>query len=192
MKKIGASKNPLLHAILRHKPYVFETTWGLFSPKEIDPGSKLLVDEIEVAEDSSILDFGCGYGPIGIPLAASCPKGIVHMVDKDFIAIEYAQKNMVRNSIKNAEIYLSNGLSHVPKEMQFSMVVSNIPAKIGNELLRIIFADIYKKILPGGMVYVVTISGLRSFIKREFEHVFGNYTKVRQSGTYTISSAQKQ
>lgn len=192
MGKKQATPDPIIRQNLRGVEYAFETTWGLFSPKEIDPGTKLLVNTIELAEDATVLDIGCGYGPIGIPLAHDCPKGTVHMVDKDFVAIDYAKKNAALNKVKNVEIYLSNGLSHVSKELQFDCIVSNIPAKIGNELLRIFFADIKKSLKPGGVVYVVTISGLKSFIKREFTEVFGNFKKVKQSGTYVISRASKE
>lgn len=39
----------------------------------------------------SPLDIGCGYGPIGLAIAASAPQGEVHMVDKDFVAVQYAK-----------------------------------------------------------------------------------------------------
>ena len=47
----------------------FHTTWGLFSPKEIDEGTRLLLRHIEVPADADCLDLGCGYGPVGLTLA---------------------------------------------------------------------------------------------------------------------------
>jgi hypothetical protein len=37
----------------------------------------------------------------------------------------------------------------------------------------------------------VVISGLRRFIERAFEEVFGNHTKIKQGRQYTVSMASK-
>lgn len=171
----------------------FHTTYGIFSPKELDYGSQLLIwNAGKVEEDFDILDIGCGYGPIGIALAKHAPKGSLHMVDKDFVAIEYAQKNCEANEIKNAEVYLSNGFSHVPADKKFDIIVSNIPAKIGKELLEKIFTDAHEHLKPEGRILVVTIAGLRKYIKRTFEEIFGNYTKIEQKKNYCVGMAQKK
>ena len=39
------------------KHYHFKTTWGIFSPKQIDDGSRLLLDHIKINPDDQILDF---------------------------------------------------------------------------------------------------------------------------------------
>jgi hypothetical protein len=44
---------------------------------------------------------------------------------------------------------------------------------------------------PGARFYVVTVNGLRMFVKRVFNDVFGNYTKVKQGKNYTVSLARK-
>jgi 16S rRNA G1207 methylase RsmC len=67
-----------------------KTRWGVFSPRSIDDGTLLLMKYLKVGEADKCLDLGCGYGPIGLAVAKSCPKGEVHMVDNDFIAVETA------------------------------------------------------------------------------------------------------
>jgi 16S rRNA G1207 methylase RsmC len=170
----------------------FNSTWGIFSPREIDSGTELFLKYLSLKEDEVALDIGCGYGPIGLCIAACAPKGEVHMVDKDFVAVDYANKNAQQNRIKNAQAYLSNGLSHVPKDIQFTTVVSNIPAKVGKEMLNIMLYDINRQLAPGGQLVVVTINGLRQYMKRNFMEVFGNYEKVKQGKDYTISRCVKK
>ncbi|MDG6778965.1 methyltransferase [Thiomicrorhabdus sp. zzn3] len=181
-----------IEAELMGKPLKFATTWGVFSPREIDSGTDLFLKHLEIKEDEVALDIGCGYGPIGLAIAANAPKGQVHMVDKDFVAVEYANKNAHLNGLQNAQAYLSNGLSAVPKELQFTTVVSNIPAKVGKEMLSIMLHDIHAQLAPGGQLVVVTINGLRQYMKRNFMEVFGNYEKVKQGKDYTISRCIKQ
>ena len=138
-----------------------------------------------------ILDIGCGYGPIGLTLAKLAPQGNVHLIDKDFVAVEYTKKNAQANHINNYEAYLSNGFSAVPT-MQFDCIVSNLPAKVGKELMQILIYEAKEHLKPNGKLYVVTISGLREFIKRTFKECFGNYEKAAQNGTYTVSLAYIQ
>ncbi len=172
------------------QPLSFHTTWGLFSPREIDEGSRLLLNLIEVSPDADCLDLGCGYGVIGLTLASLAKNGTTALVDKDFVAIEYAQKNAALNKIQNVDILLSNGLQQVNSK-KFDIVASNIPAKVGNELMSLFFNDAYQQLNPGGKVYVVTINGLRHYIKRTFTEIFGNYKKLKQSTRYTVSMASK-
>ncbi|MFW6041942.1 MAG: methyltransferase, partial [Guyparkeria sp.] len=59
--------------LLDHR-LVLHSTWGLFSPREIDAGTRLLLEHSPVPPaGSTIVDLGCGYGPIGIAMARACP-----------------------------------------------------------------------------------------------------------------------
>ena len=114
------------------------------------------------------------------------------MIDKDFVAVEYAQKNAQINGLANCEIYLSNGLSTVPKGLKFDRIASNLPAKLRNEHLSIILHDAREHLLTGGTLYVVTIAGLKNYVKRTFREIFGNYKKIKQRGTYLVSMAERE
>ncbi len=173
---------------LRGIPLTFSTTWGLFSPKTIDAGTHLLIEHLDLQEGDTCLDLGCGYGAIGITLAKCVPTGTVYMIDKDFVAVDYARKNANQNRLQNCHVLLSNGFSQLP-DVQFDLIASNLPANVGKELLQIFLADAKEHLKPNGRLYVVTISGLREFIKRNFKTVFGNYRKVKQRQTHTVAMA---
>lgn len=180
----------VFHASLRGRDMVFHSTWGLFSPRAIDEGTRLLIERMEVHPSDRCLDLGCGYGPIGLAMAMLAPAGTVYMVDKDFVAVEYAQKNAARNTLTNCKIFLSNGFSSIPP-IEFDVIASNLPAKAGNELFYLMLTDAKERLAQGGRLYVVTISGLKDFIKRVFREIFGNYTKVKQGRAYTLALAVK-
>jgi 16S rRNA G1207 methylase RsmC len=167
----------------------FRSTWGLFSPREVDLGTVLLLEEVEVAADADCFDLGCGYGPIGLTLARLAPAGQTLMVDRDYVAVEYANRNATANGIANARAVLSNGFSEVPEGQTFDLVATNLPAKVGNEMTSILFADAHDRLRPGGQLLVVTLSGMRKYIQRTIEETFGNYEKVRQGRQHTVHRA---
>lgn len=168
------------------------STWGLFSPREIDAGTRLLLEHTPVPpDDSTIVDLGCGYGPIGISMAKACPTSQVMLLDKDFVAVEYAQGNIGRNHLKNAGAQLSNGLSAI-QGSRFDRLYSNVPAKVGKEMWQIMLFDTWRGLNPGGEVWFVSINGLRDYFKRTMKEQFGNYEKVKQGKTYTVHRAMRE
>jgi len=184
-------KDLKIKAELCGHPLQFYTTWGLFSPKAIDEGSHMLLEGMQIHPDDKCLDIGCGYGPLGITMAKLAHQGTTTMVDKDFVAVDYSKKNVELNQLKNCEVFLSNGLAQLGKR-KFSIIASNLPAKVGNEMLSLYMLDSYNHLLSGGRFYVVTISGMRKFIQRSFNEFFGNYKKIKQGKTYTVAMAVKQ
>lgn len=176
-------------SLLGH-PFRLHTTWGVFSPREIDRGTLLLLEHLDIASTDDCLDIGCGYGPLGLAMARQASAGVTHLLDKDFVAVQYTKKNAAINKIDNVEIYLSNGLDAVNPEARFDLVVSNLPAKAGKELFYLYFYDARVRMRPGARIYVVTINGLRQFVKRVFTEMFGNYRKIKQGADYTVSMAE--
>ncbi len=180
----------LLTFHLQNKPWSFYTTWGLFSPKDLDDGTRLLLDNCTSKPSDHIFDLGCGYGPIGVILGKDAAS--VDMVDKDFVAVEYAEKNATLNGLSNAKVYLSNAFSHVPADAKFDLIVSNLPAKPGKEFFELMLNDAKAHLAPGGRITVVFIAGLREYIKRMFKEVFGNYHKLADAKGYTVAEAHME
>jgi 16S rRNA G1207 methylase RsmC len=176
---------------LRGRSFAFRSTWGLFSPRAIDEGTRLLVEHLDIRETDDCLDLGCGYGPIGLVMASLSPKGQTLMVDKDFVAVDLSNRNAQLNGLANAQAILSNGFDQIPPKQRFNVIASNIPAKAGKELLSLYLYDARARLRPGGRLYVVNITGLRQFMQRNLEAVFGNYDKLKQGRAYTVALAVK-
>lgn len=171
--------------------FTFLSTWGIFSPRAIDDGTDLLLKYLKINPNDDCFDLGCGYGPIGLTMAKLAPHGQTLMVDKDFMAVEYANRNAALNKLPNAKAMLSNGLQHIDPTLRFDVIASNIPAKVGKEMMSILLHDMQQHLKPGGRVYLVTINGLREYMKRNLKDVFGNYAKLKQGQAYTVSYAEK-
>jgi len=180
------------HQDVLGKPFDFTTTWGVFSPEKLDDGSLMLLDYVDFQSDDDSIDLGCGYGVLGMTAARECPNGKHTLIDKDFVAVDYARRNCLKNGLNNVDVHLSNGFNEVDPTKDFSLVMSNLPAKVGKEQHYLYLLDAHAKMREGGRFYVVTINGLRQFMKRAFTEVFGNSDKVKQGKTYTITMAVKE
>jgi 16S rRNA G1207 methylase RsmC len=173
------------------QPFKFRSTWGLFSPEQLDEGSLMLLDHIEFRSADSSIDLGCGYGVLGMTAARACPQGQHLLIDKDFVAVEYAKLNCAANGLSNTQVQLSNGFRHVDPTRRFDLVMSNLPAKASKEQHYLYLLDAWNAMNEGGRFYVVTINGLREFMQRTFKEVFGNCQKLKQGKTYTITMAER-
>lgn len=172
-------------------PFSFLSTWGIFSPREIDEGTDLLLKYLDINPTDDCFDLGCGYGPVGLVMAKLAPQGKTLMVDKDFMAVEYSNRNAQLNKLPNAQAMLSNGFQHIDPSLRFDVIASNIPAKVGKEMMTILLHDMKKHLKPNGRIYLVTINGLREYMKRNLQEVFGNYSKLKQGKNYTISYSER-
>ena len=179
-------------AELGGRDLVLHSTWGLFSPREIDEGTRLLLRQVVVDPTDDCLDLGCGYGPIGLALAVLAPRGQTLMVDKDFVAVDFSNRNAKRNGITNARAGLSNGFDQIDPDLKFDLIASNVPAKVGKEMLSLYLHDARDRLRPGGRLYLVTVNGLRQYMKRNLNEVFGNYEKLKQGSHYTVALAHRE
>jgi 16S rRNA (guanine1207-N2)-methyltransferase len=114
--------------------FTFDVANTIFSTFNIDIGSQLLLRTISANEGSTLLDIGCGYGVLGIVLSKLLNTSKITMVDKDLLSLKYARVNVEKNKVGNAELIGSVGLENVP-EYKYDLIVSNIPAKIGDEAI---------------------------------------------------------
>lgn len=206
-------KDMEIRANLLNKPFTFKTTWGLFCPEEIDAGTKLLLKAI--SEDEKIvkvlengggaadakasangtanaLDIGCGYGPIGIALAKAFPTIFADLIDKDFVAVDYSKKNIQENGVKNASAFLSNGFSHIPADKTYSLIVSNLPAKVSKEFFWILFGEAFDHLEKDGYFAVVVIKQLEIMVRKNFNTLFGNSEVIDRDKTYSIVVTRKE
>ena len=172
--------------------FKFCSTWGIFSPREIDAGTQLLMKYIKIEADDDCFDLGCGYGPVGLTMAKLAPKGKTLLVDKDFMSIEYSNKNASLNGIDNAKAMLSNGFQHIEKNARFNVIASNVPAKVGKEMMSLMLHDAHHHLKENGTLYLVTVNGLRQYMKRNLKEIFNNYKKIKQGKTYTVHMAYKE
>lgn len=163
----------------------------LFSTFDLDHGTDILIRAITFKKAKSILDLGCGYGPLGIMLAKNNPQAEVVMTDKDLLAVRYAQYNIKKNNIMNATALCSLGIEEV-KEKTFDFIVSNIPAKIGDEAIAKEFVlNPYKLLNPNGEYWIVVVSALNRLIPKVCGLNNIKVSKIRKRSGHTVYRLKK-
>ncbi|MCL7749097.1 class I SAM-dependent methyltransferase [Halalkalibacter alkaliphilus] len=177
---------------LRGQTFNFYSDRGVFSKNEVDFGSKLLIDAFEFPSiEGDLLDVGCGYGPIGLSLAASEKNRLVHMVDVNERALHLSERNAERNAISNVDIYKSNCLDGVSK-IDFAVILTNPPIRAGKKVVHTIFEQSYGHLKEQGELWVVIQKkqGAPSAIEKLESH-FGEVTVVEKKKGYFIIKAKK-
>jgi 16S rRNA (guanine1207-N2)-methyltransferase len=152
---------------VRGQQFEFDVGHTLFSSFQVDEGSDLLLRTIEPAQEPmSILDLGCGVGVLGIALAKRYPAAQVQMADVNLLAVRYTRHNMALNAMENCAVTGSVGLEAVP-EGPYDLIVSNIPAKIGDLAIEQEFVlGPLERLRPGGEYWFVVVSGLNHLIPK--------------------------
>lgn len=176
---------------LRGYDFRFTTDVGVFSKKEVDFGSRLLIESFTVPEvEGDILDVGCGYGPIGLSLAKSYENRDIHMIDVNQRAIELTKKNAKNNQIHNVTVYESFCYDGV--EGKFAVIVSNPPIRAGKKVVHGILEQATKHLVDKGELWIVIQKkqGAPS-AKKKMEEVYGNCEVVAKDKGYFILKAIK-
>ncbi|WP_459202175.1 class I SAM-dependent methyltransferase [Methanococcus sp. CF] len=180
-----------ISGILRGKKFSFVTDSGVFSPKKIDKGTIILVDELELSKDDDVLDVGCGYGVIGISIADEVNS--VTMTDLNNRSVSLTRKNVKLNgkSEKNMEVFQGDLFEKV-KSKKYSVIISNPPIKAGKDLIHKIISEGHELLKENGSIWVViqTKHGAKSLTKY-MEEIFGNVQTVTISGGYRVLKSVK-
>jgi len=177
---------------LKNNQFRFKTDNGVFSKREVDFGSRLLIESFEMPKtEGSLLDVGCGYGPIGLSLAKYYQDRMIHMVDVNGRAIELAKENAELNRIQNVKVYESDCLLNV-KEKTFAAILTNPPIRAGKKTVHDIFEQSFEHLTSQGELWVVIQKkqGAPSAIEK-LNNLFNHVETIDKSKGYFVIRAQK-
>ena len=178
---------------LRGKNFSFITDSNVFSKGTVDFGSRVLIDAFDDTDlpEGSILDVGCGYGPMGLALAHSTGRH-VEMVDVNERAVELAKENAALNGIKHVDIHVSNIYDDVEKT-DFAAVISNPPIRAGKTVVHEIIEKAYDHLVKeGSLTIVIQKKQGAPSAQKKMEEIFGNSEIVTKEKGYFIIVSHKE
>lgn len=177
-----------LHVVLLGERMNFLTDAGVFSKKMIDFGSQVLLSCLAFQPGETVLDVGCGYGPLGLSLAKA--QGVhATMVDVNTRALDLARKNAAFNQVE-ANIFQSNVYDQV--EGCFDHIISNPPIRAGKKVVHEVLSGSFDHLKPGGdLTIVIQKKQGAPSAKAKMEEVFGNCEILKKDKGYYILRSEK-
>lgn len=178
-----------LRVRLLDTPMTFLTDAGVFSKRMVDYGSQVLLNTLDLESDKTLLDVGCGYGPLGLTLGKVFGVQAT-LTDINSRALDLARANAEKNQV-NARIFQSNVYDDV--EGNFDYIVSNPPIRAGKSVVHEIIKGAFRHLEDqGSLTIVIQKKQGAPSAKAKMEEVFGNCQILKKDKGYYILESVKE
>lgn len=165
------------------------TAGGVFSPKYLDAGTKILLDNAIMENDWEVLDLGCGYGPVGIVLMKIYKRLKVTFADVNERALKLCRMNLHLHRI-TGRVIESDAYDLV--DGQFDTILLNPPQTAGKDVCLKMIEGAPQHLKQGGILQMVArhTKGGKS-LSEHMEKVFGNVKDIAKKSGYRVYVSKK-
>ena len=174
---------------INNQSYKFITDSGVFSKHGLDFGTRTLLEALDLDKiKGKVLDFGCGYGPIGIYISKNTGI-VVDMLDINVRSIGLAKKNARLNNTK-VNIFASDKYSNVFSKYDF--IITNPPIRVGKKVLYEILFKAKEHLSEQGQLWLVINKnqGAKTVIK-DLEKEYIVEVVCKNKGFYVICATNR-
>ena len=174
------------------KDFELESDVGVFSKNKLDYGSEVLVKSLlPLNLGETLLDLGCGIGPIGLTLAYFHPDINVVCSDVNMRALTLCERNARKLALNQRVTCLQSDI-YLEIEGLYDSIVSNPPIRAGKKVTYAIYVGAKSHLIDGGSLYVVVRKAQGALsVKAYLEEIFGNSEILERSKGYFILKATK-
>jgi 16S rRNA G1207 methylase RsmC len=145
-----------LPVTLAGRDVLVETAPGVFSPGHVDLGTAVLLRTVPAPPIGTLLDLGCGWGPIALTMALLRPESRVWAVDVNERALDLVRRNAERLArIAPLGEIIAASPDEVPADLTFDALWSNPPVRVGKEALHGLLAEWLPRLKPGAEAFLV-------------------------------------
>lgn len=181
-KPAGAFQTKEIQVRLANADYTVETAGSIFSPDHIDAGTEALLFSVpRPPAEGTLLDIGCGWGPLALTLALESPAAHVYAIDVNERSIELTARNAQRLNLTNVT---AGTPESVNPALTFDVIWSNPPIRVGKAELHAIMKMWLPRLSPEGSAYLVVAKhlGADSF-EKWLGHEFGDTHETSREDT---------
>lgn len=173
--------------------FELESDIGVFSKNKLDYGSEVLIKSLLSQNlGETLLDLGCGIGPIGLSLAYFNPQLKVVCSDVNTRALSLCERNARALSLEQRVTCLRSDI-YIEIEGKFQSIVSNPPIRAGKKVTYEIYNGAKDHLVDGGSLYIVIRKAQGALsVKDHLEELFGNVTVLGRSKGYYVLKAVKE
>jgi 16S rRNA G1207 methylase RsmC len=129
---------------------------GVFSAERLDPGTAVLLRKAPLPTGDgplTLLDLGCGYGPITCVLAVNAARSTVYAVDVNSRALELVRANAAAVGVGDRVVAAMP--DDVPDDVVFDQIWSNPPIRVGKAELHAMLDRWLSRLAPAGTAWLV-------------------------------------
>ena len=128
------------------------TSSGVFAGEGLDKATAILLRQTSPPKpDTTVLDLGCGWGPIACAMAVASPEATVWATDVNERALEMTRLNAesmgVDMRVEKPEDF--------PVRLKFDEIWSNPPIRIGKAALHKLLLEWLPRLKPDGRAHLV-------------------------------------
>ena len=172
---------------------------GVFSPDRLDPGTRLLLDNLPGSDEPmAVIDLGCGNGIIGMILALRNPQADLTFVDDSYQAVASAEQTFRDNvgAHRSARFVVGNSLldltgDEVTEPGTVDLVLCNPPFHSNHALTDatawLMFSDTHAALRSEGELWVVGNRHLAYHAK--LKRLFGNCEVIASDSKFVLLRA---
>lgn len=143
-----------IQARLWDREVTLTTAGGVFSGSRLDLGTSVLLRTVSPPPSpGTLLDLGCGYGPIACGLALACPQATVVGVDVNDLALDLTRRNAADLGV--ADRLTAARPEEVDPATRFDEIWSNPPVRIGKEALHELLTTWLGRLSDEGVAHLV-------------------------------------
>ena len=128
---------------------------GVFAHRRIDPGARHLLNAVDIAPDTHVLDIGCGSGCVALGIAARDPSVRVHAIDSAARAVECTRAGAEANGLTNITVALE-AAGRVSDPGNYDLVLANPPYYADFRIAAMFVDAAWEALAPGGTLLIVT------------------------------------
>ena len=129
---------------------------SVFSGRGLDKATAVLLDRLDEITappaGATIVDLGCGCGPIALTAALLHPDAQVWAVDVSSRARELTAENAQRAGLENVRVLAPE---EVPEDLVVDALWSNPPIRIGKQALHALLREWTARLAPHGTADLV-------------------------------------
>lgn len=180
--------HPRFDTTIWNQHLILETDERLFSPRQPDKGSIVMLQQIVLKPDDRLLDLGCGYGLVGLAAAKVLTPEQVCLVDVDPLAIAVASRNAVANGLGTVRIVQGDGPDVASPDL-FSLILCNPPYHTDFSVAKSLIEKSVNRLKTGGKLVLVVKRV--DWYRNKMTHVFGGVQVTVVDG-YAILISEKR
>ncbi|AVG24327.1 16S rRNA G1207 methylase [Pontimonas salivibrio] len=169
-----------------------QTLSGTFSPEGLDRGTAALLRHVPTPTGNTLVDVGCGWGPLAVTMATMVPDATVYAVDVNTRALEACAANAAKLGLDNIEAFTPDQWeARTPDTAPIDTIWSNPPIRIGKKALHELLRTWLHRLAPEGQAWLVVSKSLGAetllrWINTEHDGAFHGIRAARDKGFWIL------